>query len=283
MKWIIPLVLLAVLAPNSYGEMYRWVDEQGAVHFTDDLSNIPEKYREGVETRKSPKETSTPKPHNIIQSPLATQAAEPKGVTVDLVRSGEVSYAEVVLNGSLKQYFVVDTGASFTFISRGAAKELGIAIDEYTPVIPTATASSVIFNPLVTLRSVRVGEAEVENVDVLVHNLPGGSAGLLGNSFLSEFKVVLDSISGKMTLYSLQGTPSPDRPGGYGRDFWVSKFRNCNRVLDQLNKMKQRYEEKGGSSTELTRVNNAIQHFENQLSELERKASNAGVPRDWRE
>ena len=284
MRVIIPLIIiLAVLVPRSYGEMYRWVDEKGTVHFTDDFSTIPEKYREDAETRKSPKETSTPGPREITKSPLPTNVAEPKGVTVDLVRSGEVSLTEVVLNGRIRQHFIVDTGASFTVISRGAAKELGITIDENTPFIPTATASSVIFNPLVTLRSVQVGEAEVENVDALVQNLPGGSAGLLGNSFLSKFKVVLDSGIWKMTLYSLQGTPSPDQPGGYGRDFWVSQFRFYNGVLDRLNKMKRGYEGRGGSSTELTRVNNAIRYFENQLSELERKASFAGVPRDWRQ
>ena len=284
MKFIIPFtMMLAVLVPSSYGDMYKWVDDKGTVYFTDDLSNIPEKYREEVETRKSPKETLTSQPREITQNSLPAKVAEPAGVTVDLRRSGDVSFTEVVLNGNLKQYLVVDTGASFVIISRGAAKELGITIDEYTPVIPTTTASSVIFNPLVTLRSVRVGEAEVENVDALVHNLPGGPAGLLGNSFLSEFKVVLDLVNGKMTLHSLQGTSSPDRPGGYGREFWVNKFRNCNQVLDRLNEMKQRYKEKGGSSTELTRVDNAIRHFENQLSELERRASFAGVPRDWRQ
>ncbi len=277
------IIILAVLVASSYGEMYKWVDEKGTVHFTDDLSTIPEKYREEAETRKPPKETSTPHPQEMSKSPLPTKVAEPEGITVDLVRRGEVSFTEVVLNESIRQHFIVDTGASFTVISREAAKELGITIDENTPFIPITTASSVIFNPLVTLRSVRVGEAEVENVDVLVHNLPGDSAGLLGNSFLSKFKVVLDSINGKMTLYSLQGTPSPDRPGGYGRDFWVSQFRLYTRVLDELNKMKRRYEGRGGSSSELVRVNNAIRHFENQLSELERKASFAGVPRNWRQ
>jgi clan AA aspartic protease (TIGR02281 family) len=194
-----------------------------------------------------------------------------------------VLFTEVVLNGNLKQYLIVDTGASFTMISRGAARELGITIDEYTPVIPTTTASSVIFDPLVTLRSVRVGKAEVENVDALVHNLPGGSAGLLGNSFLSKFKVTLDSVNGKMTLYSMKGIPSPDRPGGYGRDFWASQFRLYSQILDELNKMKRRYEGKGGSSSELIRVNNAIRYFENQLNELDRKASLAGVPQNWRQ
>jgi clan AA aspartic protease (TIGR02281 family) len=276
------IIALAILVPSSYGEMYKWVDEKGTVHFTDDLSSIPEKYREEAEARKPPKETSTPKPQENSKPSLPEKISKPEGMTVDLVRSGEVSFAEVVLNDRIRQHFVVDTGASFTVISREAARELGITIDENTPFLPITTASSVIFNPLVTLKSVRVGEAEVENVDALVHNLPGGSAGLLGNSFLSKFKVVLDPIHGKMTLYSLQGTPSPDRPGGYGRDFWVSQFRLYTRALDQLNKMKRRYEGRG-SSSELVRINNAIRYFENQLSELERKASFAGVPRHWRQ
>ena len=284
MRFIVPVViLLAVLASASHGEMYRWVDERGAVHFTDDVSNIPEKYRGDAETRKSPKETSTPPPRETVQPSIPPRDTEHEGVTVDLVRSGEVSFTEVVLNDRIRQPLMIDTGASFTVISREAAKELGITIDENTPFIPVATASSVMFNPLVTLRSVRVGEAEAENVDALVHNLPGGSAGLLGNSFLSKFKVVLDSVNGKMTLYSLQGSPSPDRPGGYGRGFWGSQFRFYNQVLDQLKRTKQRYEGRGGFSSELARVDNAIRYFENQLGELERKASYAGVPRNWRQ
>jgi clan AA aspartic protease (TIGR02281 family) len=284
MRVIIPLIIiLAVSVPSSYGEMYKWVDENGSVHFTDDLSNIPEKYREDAETRKPSEETPTPQPQEKSEPSLPEKISEPESITVDLARRGDVLFTEVVLNERIKQYFVVDTGASFTVISRQAAKELGITIDESTPFIPIATASSVVINPLVTLRSIRVGEAEVENVDALVHNLPGGVAGLLGNSFLNKFKVVLDSINGKMTLYSMRGTPSPDRPGGYNRDFWVDQFRFYYRVLEQLKKAKQRYEGRGASSSESVRVNNAIRHFENQLSELERKASSAGVPRNWRE
>ncbi len=284
MRFLISFIIaLAVFVPPSYGEMYKWTDEKGAVHFTDDLSTIPEKYREGAELRKPPKETFTPKPQENSEPSLPEKISEPEGITVDLVQSGELSATEVLLNERVRQYFVVDTGASFTVISREAAKELGITIDENTPFIPIATASSVIFNPLVTLRSIRVGEAGVENVDVLVHNLPGRSAGLLGNSFLNKFMVVLDSVNGKMTLYPLKGTPSPDRPGGYGRDFWTSQFRLYTRVLDELSKMKRRYQGSGGVNSELVRVNNAIRYFENQLNELDRKASLAGVPRNWRQ
>jgi clan AA aspartic protease (TIGR02281 family) len=276
------IIMMAIFVPPSFGEMYKWVDEKGTVHFTDDLSSIPEKYRQDVETRKPSQETLTPQPQEKPKPSSSQKVSEPEGMTIDLVRKHELLLAEVILNGRIRQYFIVDTGASFTLINRATARELGITINESTPFMPIFTASSLIFLPLVTLSSVRVGVAEVENVDVLIHDMPSDSAGLLGNSFLNKFKVMLDSANGKMTLYSMQGAPSPDRPGGYGRDFWVSQFRFYNRVLEELQKVKRRYEGRG-SSSELIRVNNAIQYFENQLGEFERKASFAGVPRNWRE
>jgi hypothetical protein len=85
-----------------------------------------------------------------------------------------------------------------------------------------------------------------------------------------------------MTLYSVQGVSSPDRPGGYDRDYWAGRFRFLHYNLDVLKKLKASYERKD-ARTDLNRVNNAIRYFENQLSEWERKASLAGVPHQWRE
>ena len=283
MRLIIFFVILSVFfVPASYGEMYKWVDEKGTVHFTDDPSSIPEKYREGVETRKPSKETPVTNPVKTSEPVPAPINSIPEGITVDLQRQGEVLYAEVVLNGSVKQKFIVDTGASFTNISYKAAKELGITIDESTPYLTSATASSFIVDPLVTLNSVRVGEAEVKDVDVLVSNLPGGLDGLLGNSFLFQFKVVLDSINGKMTLHPLQGIPSLDRPGGYGKDYWAGRFQFYSRILENLKRTKKEYENKG-PGVELKRVDNALRYFGDKLDDLDRKASFAGVPRNWRQ
>jgi len=276
------IILLSISIPSTYAEMYKWVDDKGTVHFTDDPLTIPEKYREDAETRKPSKEISAPQSKEKPKPSLPSKTVESEGISVDLFRKHELLLAEVILNGRLKQYFIVDTGASFTLINRPTARELGITVDETTPVIPIFTASTLIFTPLVTLSSIRVGEAEVENVDVLIYNMPSDSAGLLGNSFLNKFKVVIDSMNGKMTLHSMQGTPSPDRPGGYGRDYWIGQFRFYNRNLEQLKNLKAKMEGKGVSG-ELVRINNAIRYFENQLNELERKASFAGVPRNWRE
>ncbi len=276
------LAILIALALPASAQMYKWVDEKGTVHFTDDVSSIPEKYRENIEERKTPKgipdqevtEKRTPAP--------AQKPSEPQGFEVNLVRRNELWLSEVILNDRLKRYLIVDTGASFTLISRQVADELGVIIGENSPSIPASTVSGLILTPLVTLSSIRVGKAEIKDVDVAVYTMPSGSDGLLGNSFLNKFRVMIDSVNGKMILHPLQGTPSPDRPGGFGKDYWVGQFRYYNRNLAALKQEKAKYERSGGGS-ELKRVNSAIQYFENRLSELERRASFAGVPRNWRE
>lgn len=279
------MIVLIGLALPARAEMYKWVDEKGTVHFTDDPSVIPEKYRRDTETRKDTTEPP-PKPKEKQSIPPPPQPATPvpesQGFEIALSRRNQINYVEGLLNRRVKCNFVVDTGASFTLIGRGTARDLGITIDEYTPFIPIATASDIILTPLVTLKSVLVGQAEVEDVEALIYNMPAEKEGLLGNSFLGKFRVVLDSVNAKMTLHPAQGVPSPDRPGGYDKDYWVSRFRYLHYNLEMLKKLKATYESKD-ARVELNRVNNAIRFFGNQLSEWERKASFVGVPHNWRE
>jgi hypothetical protein len=55
--------------------------------------------------------------------------------------------------------------------------------------------------------------------------------------------------------------------------------------LELLKKLKTKYERTDvlSDKVKLNRVNNAVKYFENQLNELDRKASFASVPRNWRE
>jgi clan AA aspartic protease (TIGR02281 family) len=281
------ILTLLVLAPYAGAQVYKWVDEKGNLHFADDLSNVPEKYRPGAEVRKPPREAQ-PQPKEADRAaPLpetpVSRPAEPQGFDVKLFRSHELLLTEVLLNGRVKQRFLVDTGASFSLISTRMAEELGIVIDETTPFIQVSTASGVVLTPLVTLKSVQVGRAQAEDVIACIYNMPSGG-GLLGNSFLNRYRVVIDSASEKMTLFPMQGLPSPDRPGGFSRDFWSGQFRFLHGSLESLQRLKARLERSGtGNRVEISRVGNAIRYFENQLSDLDRKASLAGVPRTWRE
>ena len=287
MKIIILFVAILIIFPSpGNGEMYKWVDEKGTIHFADDLSRVPEKYRPDAETLKPPKENSFPEMREKTKEPMPSLppviSSESKGFEINLFRRHEVWLAEVVLNERVKRHLVVDSGSSFMLISQQTAKEVGVTIDESTPFIPGNTVSGVILTPLVTLKSVRVGNATVDNVETVVYSMPSGQDGLLGNSFLNKFRVVLDGMNSRMVLHSMKGVSSSERPGGYARDYWAGQFRFYNRNIADLKRLKAKYEGQGARS-DANRVNNAIRYFESQLSDLERRASFAGVPRNWRE
>jgi clan AA aspartic protease (TIGR02281 family) len=279
---ILPILILMGIVSLAFGQMYKWVDEKGTVHFTDDFVKIPERYRTEVESRKVPKETSPSLPQAKPMPPTLSKPPESEGFEANLTRKRGVWLAEVALNERVKRDFVVDTGASLTLISWQTANELGIDIDENTLFTPIATVSGFIFVPLVMLKSLRVGKAVIENVEALVHTMPSDQDGLLGNSFFNKFRVVLDPANNKMTLFSLRGNPSPDRPGGYGKDYWVGQFRFYREILAELERTKKEYGSSRRSSA-VDRINKSIRFFENQLRELDRRARFAGVPRKWKQ
>jgi len=49
MKHILLLLLLILLSQPAFGDTYKWIDEKGNVHFTDDIQQVPVKYRSQIE------------------------------------------------------------------------------------------------------------------------------------------------------------------------------------------------------------------------------------------
>ena len=54
------LVFLFAVWPASAKDVYKWVDERGTVHFSEDESSIPEEYRERAEKKPMPEEAKPP-------------------------------------------------------------------------------------------------------------------------------------------------------------------------------------------------------------------------------
>ena len=71
-KIIILLILLTFVIPVYAATIYKWVDKEGVVNFTDDYNKVPPLYRDRVEveTRKDVQEE---------RAPLPTQALTPSG------------------------------------------------------------------------------------------------------------------------------------------------------------------------------------------------------------
>jgi len=71
---IISLLMIPFLV---HTEVYRWVDEKGTVHFTDDNSRVPEKYGQQVEKRsfsEDPKPMTEEKKQKTRQQELLSPA-----------------------------------------------------------------------------------------------------------------------------------------------------------------------------------------------------------------
>jgi len=79
MKKIIFILLFLCITKLAFGEVYRWVDEKGVAHFTDDITQIPEKYRPQIKTIEYPEEAVGTKIENESPSQKTTEETQPGG------------------------------------------------------------------------------------------------------------------------------------------------------------------------------------------------------------
>lgn len=70
-KTLLIIAVLLLASSGRTGEVLRWVDERGVVHFTDNPSSVPEKYRGRTDLKELPEETEA--------STIATQPATDSG------------------------------------------------------------------------------------------------------------------------------------------------------------------------------------------------------------
>jgi clan AA aspartic protease (TIGR02281 family) len=122
----------------------------------------------------------------------------PSLVTVPFDPSRPIIVLDVHLQGTTRKLvsLALDTGAT--------AESLGYRPERSRERIEIVTASGVERAPLITLESVRVAGLEARRVKALVHDLPPRSFvdGLLGLSFLRNFRFCLDFQRGLLELYS---------------------------------------------------------------------------------
>jgi clan AA aspartic protease (TIGR02281 family) len=106
-----------------------------------------------------------------------------------------------VLNQTVEQKFIVDTGASTVTIPSSTADRLGLSIDSGNPIRKVYTASGVIDAPEVILPSITVNGWEVADITALVVDIPSQSdLGLLGLNFLERFRMDLNTDEGILLL-----------------------------------------------------------------------------------
>jgi clan AA aspartic protease (TIGR02281 family) len=267
--------LLLLLSAPVHAKIYKWTDRNGKVHFTDNIAAIPPEYRDQVEEKTSTLPPAERLPATSGSAPSAAgQLAAVTHHVVPLQRVGDALLVEAILGSSLKSRLVVDTGATFTVIPMAAAQQLSLDLDN-AAVIPLRSVSGTFLAPLTKVKSLRVGDATVRDVEVVVYDIaPGGGVGLLGMSFLGDFQVTINAEKKAMILTDLTGSAGEALYGGRPEDWWRRKFRYYRRQIEMLEAY---FKEQASPKAPKT-----LRYFQAELDTLDRQATQAAVPRQWR-
>jgi clan AA aspartic protease (TIGR02281 family) len=105
---------------------------------------------------------------------------------------------EALLNRQVSVPLMLDTGATYTVLTRQTADDLGITRLARLPKHSFLTPGGPVQSPVTTLKSIRVGAAEAQNVAVAIDTEGYLPLGLLGMTFMRHFKVTVDQAQGQV-------------------------------------------------------------------------------------
>lgn len=184
---VVLLLLLALVPGRAWAQMYQWEDEQGTVHYTNELESIPEPHRARARF--------------VPTSPVAPPAIAPSGgITRIPFTPGSPILVNAMINGSGPVTLILDTGADRTMLTPPALSRLGIS----TADVPRADIRGVTGTAqadLVEVTSVEVGSARAGPLLIISHDADLNQAeGLLGRDFLEGFTVTIDAAERVVTL-----------------------------------------------------------------------------------
>lgn len=266
--WIAPAVAEA--------EIYRWTDEQGRIHFTQQLGQVPPQHRAAARAAAQRSDGDALQTFSVpaARSPAARAASRDGGeVRIPFVPQGTLMRVQVRLNDLIDAPFLIDTGASGIAIPREVVDALGIRIGPETRNIRIVTANGVVAEPVIALQSVQLGPVRVENLEATVsHSMP---IGLLGGTFFNNFVYQVDAAENVITL-----APNEQIRGGLRADEWRKRFQRARERLGRLEEHLdgegvRRQEERAHLEERRAQLRAELEHLEDQANRLD-------VPHTWR-
>jgi clan AA aspartic protease (TIGR02281 family) len=142
---------------------------------------------------------------SVSMAPASTSAAKSSSfTTVPMSFEPKALFVKVNVNDRSSGHFILDTGATYTTISRKMAEELGLDLRN-SETISITTANGELQVPKVRLKTVKVNNIQANNVEATVMDFENNASfsGLLGLSFIQHFKLTLDPQNGQMRFEPL--------------------------------------------------------------------------------
>ncbi len=261
---------------DAAAEIYRWTDAEGRLHFTQSLDQVPPQYREQA---REDAQQQAPSKFQTYESPSAKKPAPHTArygeqIRIPFVRDGSLMRVDVRLNDQLSAPFLIDTGASGVSLPSHVAEQLGIRVRPDTPHINVITAAGMVARPVVTLQSVQLGRARVENLEATIN--PAMEVGLLGGTFFNNFVYQVDAAASEILL-----VPNERLRGGLDEAAWRARFESLRDPIARLEAYLE--SEEALRQAERQRLERRRSALLEQLDELERHANRLEVPQAWRQ
>ena len=280
------LLLITMLGSPAPAEIYKWVDAQGRVHYTANLGEVPPGQRAAAEAAsKQPRghdrlqTFSAPARAASVMRPAASlQRSAASTWRIRVERAGTSMRVQVRLNDEVTAPFIIDTGASDVVVPKRYVDELGIDLTRARDA-RYSTANGVITAKLITLDSVSLGGARVEQVPAAVSDSMG--IGLLGLSYFNRFQYNIDPSQGLVTLTRNGLEESGHIRGGRSESDWRSEYAQLRQRMRALER-RQHVIPSSHSRTH-RELEEQMEELERQYRALESEADDARVPFAWRE
>lgn len=283
------LLILYPFAPRGEAAVFSYKDEKGAIHFTDDVSKIPEEFRESEkgfrkhkhkETRSTHRATPSPAPPPSIPIQNLGGFLNKEEVQVPLIPvSGGNFLVDVLLNGRVKAKLMLDTGASFITLSEEVGQKLGVLNSGASAEMPFNTAGGEEWMQLVALQAISAGKAQSQLVEASIAKNIRDIDGLLGMSFLGDYRFEIDRANKLLTLKppNKKGEPVWEgKPGSWWKsrlDYYDASIRNFNSRAKQMRR-------KGNQKA--ANMLKTAEFYKDLRQKLEIRAMIAGVPEHFR-
>jgi clan AA aspartic protease (TIGR02281 family) len=268
--------LAAGLASHAYAEIYRWTDARGNEHFTQDLSQVPASARADAErTARAESQRSSPNSAAAAVARTPRTRVSATGVLqIPFEKQGNAMIVYARVNDAVTAPFIVDTGASDVLVPAHVAQAAGIEVGRDTPHQTYQTANGLVETPVVTISSIQVGEARVENLRGSVSG--GMSIGLLGGTFFNNFTFQVDPAANLITLF-----PNALVRGGANQDEWRARFRELHATRASIDEYLAQPELP--DLEEIAAVKARREAVAAELAALDEEANRASVPQAWRD
>ncbi len=281
------------------GQMYRWVDKNGQLHFANSPQDVPAKVRNknneyspssssltinnntGSASTKSTNSSNKPLNNSSISIPYTAREGYASRVIID-----------VTFNNQVTVPMMVDTGSPGLVISNNLANHLNLFDDEggRLMVIISGIGGRKVATKTI-IDSLKIGG--ITEKFIPAHIVSGMSSrhyqGLIGMDVLSSYTITIDPI--KHRLIANLNPAAQELPAGRSRAWWMANFGE----FGFYNEYWQQQEELIGksnspyarlSSSEKNKIKTFIIQQATKAKELydklERYARWNSVPRHWR-